>query len=85
MHTLPYGEYSEGNYNQMDTFSNRLGMGVNLEFEINEVFSKRISLVSSFNPEITSFSEFYSMGNKYPWLVGWLNFGLGVRYNILKE
>ena len=73
------------NYSENYWFNNRLGIGFVLEFQLDEVISKRISTVFSLNPEITGFEGFGEMGSADPWFIGWLNFKLGVRYKLKNE
>ena len=73
------------NYNSNYWVNNRLGIGFLLEFQLEEVVSKRISTVFSVNPEITSFEKIGTDGSPDPSFIGWLNFKLGIRYNIKKE
>ena len=80
-----FGEYNESNYQVEKFFLNKIGAGFIMEFEMYEVFSKRINLAFSLNPEITSFEKFYSMGSNYSWFIGWLNFNLGLKYSFIKE
>ncbi len=81
---LPSGDYPSFRKNRKEMFMNRIGLGLITEMEVNEVFSKRISLAFIIKPEITSFEEFYAMGSNYPWFIGWLNFNLGFRYKLTK-
>jgi hypothetical protein len=79
------GSIESANYTQDYWVNNRLGIGFVLEFQLDEVISKRISTVLSVNPEITGFEEFGAMGSADPWFYGWLNFKLGVRYKLKNE
>jgi len=78
------GRIESANYTDDYWVNNRLGIGFLLEFQIDEVISKRISTVLSVNPEITSFEEFGATGSADPWFFGWLNFKLGVSYKLKK-
>ena len=78
------GRIKSANYTDDYWVNNRLGIGFLLEFQIDEVISKRISTVLSVNPEITSFEEFGATGSADPWFFGWLNFKLGVSYKLKK-
>jgi hypothetical protein len=79
------GDIAALNYASNYTVNNRLGIGFLLEFQLNEVISKRISTVLSVNPEITSFEKFLVAGSADPNFIGWLNFKLGIRYKLKKE
>ncbi len=70
------GQIEGGNFDYDYWVKNRLGIGFVLEFQLDEVISKRISTVFSLNPEITAFEEFAAMGGADPWFYGWLNFKL---------
>jgi len=79
------GQIESGNFNDNYWVNNRLGIGFVLEFQLEEVISKRISTVLSVNPEITGFEEFGAMGSTDPWFYGWMNFKLGIRYKLKNE
>ncbi len=79
------GDIEALKYSSNYTINNRLGIGFLLEFQLNEVISKRISTVLSVNPEITSFEKIGTTGSADHIFIGWLNFKLGVRYKLKKE
>lgn len=79
------GEIEGANYDSNYWVNNRLGIGFLLEFQLEEVVLKRISTVFSVNPEITSFEKIGTMGSSDPYFIGWLNFKLGIRYNLKKQ
>ena len=79
------GQIESGTFNDDYWVNNKLGIGFILEFQLDEVISKRVSTVFSLNPEITGFEEFGAMGSADPWFIGWLNFKLGVRYKLKNE
>ncbi|HCE56952.1 MAG TPA: hypothetical protein DER09_03910 [Prolixibacteraceae bacterium] len=79
------GQIESGTFNDDYRVNNKLGIGFILEFQLDEVISKRVSTVFSLNPEITGFEEFGAMGSADPWSIGWLNFKLGVRYKLKNE
>ncbi len=79
------GQIESGSFNDDYWLNNKLGIGFLLEFQLDEVISKRISTVLSVNPEIVGFEEFGAMGSADPWFIGWLNFKLGIRYKLKNE
>ncbi len=76
------GYISSGNFTSYELENNRIGIGFLFEFELKEVFHKRISTYLSVNPEITSFEQFGMMGGYDPYFIAWMNFNFGVRYLI---
>ncbi len=79
------GYITGGNFTSNYIEENILGIGFLLEFELKEVFYKRISTYLSINPEITSFGKFGLKGGYNQSYIGWMNFNLGVRYSIIKN
>jgi len=79
------GYISGGHYSSNYSVNNRLGFVFFLEFVLREIISKRISISLSTHPEITSFEKFGLVGGYDPPFIGWLNFNLGVKYNLTKE
>lgn len=64
--------------------SNRIGIGLLIEYEITNIFSDRFSSSIKINPELTSFDDFASSGGHAPWLIGWINFSVGLKYRFDK-
>jgi hypothetical protein len=81
---IPNGDIDGGNFNSNNTFSNRIGIGFLMEFQLEEVMAKKISTYISINPEFTSFEKIGMMGSPYPYFIGWLNLNLGIRYTLNK-
>jgi hypothetical protein len=72
------------------TFRNELkdkyrpGFGLIFEFEINNVINKNLSVVSNINPQLVSYHEIGLECSSSPAILGWMNFGLGIRYSFRK-
>lgn len=81
----------ENGANEAGTFRNefkinyRPGIGLIFEFEINNVINKNLSVVSSINPQLVSYHEIGLECSSSPAILGWMNFGLGIRYSFLKS
>ena len=63
----------------------KFGYGFLIEFELNEIITKRISISSSIHPEITSFEKNGIDGSHLPYFIRWLNFNLGIKYELIKD
>ncbi|MFA9392450.1 MAG: hypothetical protein ACERKD_21745 [Prolixibacteraceae bacterium] len=79
---LPSGGLGELAYNELFRKNNKLSIGFLMEFE--EMINKRTSIYSSISSEFTSFEKFGLDGAYYPFLMAWLNFGIGIRYSFIK-
>jgi hypothetical protein len=79
------GSIEGGNFNSNYTVNNRIGIGFLMEYQLEEVVTKRISTYLSVNPEFTSFEKIGTTGSPDPYFIGWLNFKFGIRYNLNNE
>ena len=76
------GLISAGHFDYNYSVKNRLGFGFLLEYELTEIIHKRLSTSIRIQPEITSYEKFMMVGSYDPWIIGWLNFELGVKYKL---
>lgn len=76
------GYISGGTFEFDNRINNRLGFGILIEYEISEVISDRISTSIKINPEFTAYDEWGIDGGYDPWLIGWLNFSIGLKYKL---
>ena len=75
-------ETYEYNSNYWDT--NKIGIGLLLEYERN-IFSDNISVFFSTEPEVIFYSRFGLMGSSAPTMIGFINFNLGFKFNMKKN
>lgn len=77
-------EYS---YNSKYYKNNRIGLGLVLEFEIKSVIFNHLNIFSRLNPEIINYGRFVQLDGGWcdPWITGWININLGIRYNLNKK
>jgi len=85
-----YRQFQNGNLvaNESETNltkDNRWGFGVLIEYELKEIFSKRISSYISLNQELSSFEKSGLDGSSNPSLITWSNCSWGIRYKLTKD
>jgi hypothetical protein len=78
------GNISGGQFYYDYSVNNRFGFGLLLEYEVVGIFSDRVSSSIKINPEITAFDEWATFGGYDPWMIGWLNFSIGLKYQLKK-
>ena len=76
------GSNSAANYTRDYSVNNRLSFGLLIEFELKEVIAKRISSYLSFHPEMISLTNGRMDGGNTPWMIRWMGFSFGFRYNL---
>ena len=76
---------SAGYYHLDFSRKKKFGYGFLIEFELNEIITKRMSISSSVHPEITSFEKKWIDGTRLPYSIRWLNFNLGIKYKLIKD
>lgn len=79
------GFIQEGTFPYDFRVNNKLGLGFLIEYEIEQIVSDRISTSIKINPELTAFDEWGTTGGYDPWLIGWLNFSIGIKYGLDAE
>ena len=85
-----HGEYSrianglinEGNFFYDYSINNCFGLGILIEYEIEDIISDKITTSMKISPELTGFEEFGTSGGYAPWVIGWLNFQIGIKYKL---
>jgi hypothetical protein len=65
-------------------YNNKVGIGLSFEYE-RPVISDKILISFSANPEIIFYSKFGLDGSTTPPVVGFINFHLILKYNMLKD
>ena len=76
------GFMSERTYEIDETINNRLGFGILIEYEIKKVILDRISTSIKINPELTAYEKWGMTGIYAPWMIGWLNVSIGLKYTL---
>lgn len=64
---------------------NKIGYGINIEYEINEVIFKRISTFVRITTELSFFEKYGCSYTTTLWDVGWVDINLGIKYNLKKQ
>ena len=76
------GFMSERTYEIDETINNRLGFGILIEYEIKKVILDRLSTSIKINPELTAYEKWGMTGTYDPWMIGWLNISIGLKYTL---
>jgi len=80
IHSIPTVYNSESTHQDKKHFLNKLGVGWNFEFELKGIFGKKISIISSFTPQIITY-DFYVMGGHTDWFILANISRIGLRYS----
>ena len=78
-------QISAANYQSEYSRKNKFGFGLLIEFELKEIISKRISMSSIINPEITGFEKSNLEGSHLESTIWWFNMRLGFKYKLKKD
>ena len=71
-------------YNSKDRENHKVEIGLLLEYE-RKVFSNKFSVFVSTKPEVVFYGQFESKGGSNPFLIGLIDFNLGIKYNLKKN
>ena len=64
---------------------NKIGYGINIEYEINEVIFKRISTFVRITTELSFFEKYGCSYTTTLWDVSWIDINLGIKYNFKRQ
>lgn len=74
-------ENDEHDYTNKYSEINKIGIGLILEYE-RKVFSEKISFFATTQPELIFYSKFWVVGSSDPYLIGMIDFKIGMRFKI---
>ena len=64
---------------------NKIGYGINIEYEINEVIFKRISTFVRITTELSFLEKYGCSYTTTLWDVSWIDINLGIKYNFKRQ
>lgn len=65
--------------------NNKIGYGINIEYEIKEVVFKRISTFIRVTTELSFFEKYGCSYTTTLWDVSWIDINWGIKYNLIKQ
>lgn len=80
----PVNETEISNFSNSYWDNNKIGIGLFLEYD-KKMFSDNISLFIAAEPELLFYTRIGLMGSNKPYIIGFINFKLGIKFNLKKK